>query len=192
MDVKQGETSKAIRLNFDNLRVSVFLMKRRNFYPGLLVAVVVALMPVQASAVSAIATINVTIARFLSITNTSSLEFGTVSVSSTAGSVVVDINGMRFTSGGVTISPSGVFSPAKFVIQGKPDANFSVSLPNKVELRDSNGNTIEVDNFQANHATGNLDANGTLELKIGGKINLDANQKSGDYSGVMIVELDYS
>ena len=167
-------------------------MKRKKYFGGFVLAAVVMAMPVQAFAVSAIATINVTVARFLSITNISSLEFGTISVSSTAGSVVVDVNGMRFTTGGVSINPSGSFTPASFVIEGKPDSSFSISLPQKVELRDGNGNTIEVDNFEANNKTGNLDSNGALEVKVGGKINLDANQKSGDYSGIMIVELNYS
>ena len=70
-------------------------MKRRNSFCGFILAAVVFLIPAQSYAVTAIATINVTVARFLSITNVSSLEFGTVSASSTAGSVVVDTNGMR-------------------------------------------------------------------------------------------------
>jgi len=153
---------------------------------------VILLLPAPAFAVTAIATINVTVARFLSITNTSSLEFGTVSASATAGSVVVDINGMRFTTGGVSINPAGVFTPAKFIIEGKPDANFSISLPDTVELRDGKGNSIEVNKFESSAKSGSLDGNGALEIKVGGKINLDANQKSGDYSGVMVVELNYS
>ena len=149
-------------------------------------------MPAQAFAVSTIATINVTVARFLSIANVTSLDFGTISASSTAGSVVVDASGSRFTTGGVTINPSGSFNPARFVIEGKPDANFSLKLPDSVELRDGNGNTILVEKFQIDNPEGNLDSSGSMEIKIGGKINLDANQKSGDYSGVMVVELNYS
>lgn len=167
-------------------------MKLGRIFRGHLVALVIFLLPAPAFAVSAMATINVTVARFLSITNTSSLEFGTVSVSSTAGSVSVDTEGMRFTTGGVTVNPSGVFNPAKFIIEGKPDASFSITLPDSVELRDGKGNILQVDEFKASNQTGNLDSNGALEVKIGGKINFDANQKSGDYSGVMIVELNYS
>lgn len=167
-------------------------MKLGILFRGPFIALVILLLPVPASAVSALATINVTVARFLSITNTSSLEFGTISVSSTAGSVVVDVNGMRFTTGGVSINPAGMYTPAKFIIEGKPDASFSITLPDSVELRDGKGNTIHVDKLESSNKSGNLDANGALEVKVGGKINLDANQKSGDYSGVMIVELNYS
>jgi len=109
-----------------------------------------------------------------------------------AGSVTIDTSGTRFTTGGVTINPAGLFTPAMFIIEGKPDSSFSLKLPDTVELRDANGNTIQVEKFEASNTTGNLDSNGTLEIKVGGKINLDANQQSGDYNGVMIVELNYS
>lgn len=167
-------------------------MKRRNSFCSFILAAVVLLVPFQVFAASAIATINVTVTRFLSFTNVSSLEFGTISASTTGGSVVVDINGMRFTTGGVQINPSGSFNPARFIVEGMPEANFSLKLPDSVELRDGNGNTIQVEQFQTENLDGNLDSNGALEIKIGGKINLDANQKSGDYSGVMVVELSYS
>lgn len=167
-------------------------MKSRHPFCGYFIALAILLVPGPSFAVSAVATVNVTVARFLSITNTSALEFGVVSASATAGSVVIDANGLRFTTGGVQINPSGLFTPAKFIIEGRPDASFSINLPEKVELRDGNGNTIEVNKFETNNQTGNLDSNGALEVKVGGKINLDANQKSGDYSGVMIVELNYS
>jgi hypothetical protein len=143
-------------------------------------------------AASTVTTIKVSVARFLSITNTSLLEFGTVSPSTTAGTVLVNSDGSRFASGGVTIDPAGLFTPAKFQIEGKPDSEFSVKLPSKVVLRDGSGNTIDVDNFQIDTKLGQLNSNGTLELSIGGQINLDPNQSAGDYSGTMVVELNYS
>lgn len=150
------------------------------------------LFPLHAFAVTAVSTINVTVARYLAITNTSTLEFGSVSVSATAGSVVINTDGMRFASGGVTVNPAGSFTPAKFIIEGKPNANFAVVLPKTVELRDGNGNTIEVTGFKASTESGRLDANGALEIRVGGQIDLDANQATGDYSGTMILELNYS
>jgi spore coat protein U-like protein len=146
---------------------------------------------VPAFAVSAVATINVTVTRYLSIVNTSSMEFGSISVSATAGTVVLGTDGMRFSTGGVTINPAGSFTPATFVIAGKPDANFVIKLPEQVTLRDGQGNIIKVDNFSSSAQTGQLDANGVLEIKVGGQINLDPNQTSGDYSGTLIVELHY-
>ncbi|KPJ93401.1 MAG: hypothetical protein AMJ55_08050 [Gammaproteobacteria bacterium SG8_15] len=149
-------------------------------------------MPVSGFAASAVSTINVSVTHSLSITNVSALEFGSISVSSTAGTVVIGTDGMRFSTGGVTINPSGNYTPAKFYIEGKPNANFSIKLPNTVELRDGYGNTITVDHFNASVESGTLDARGVLEFKVGGQINLDPNQSTGEYSGTMVVELNYS
>jgi spore coat protein U-like protein len=150
------------------------------------------LSPAVGLAASAVSTISVSVTRSLSITNISALEFGSVSVSSTAGTVVIDTDGMRFSTGGVMVDPSGSYTPARFYIEGKPNANFSIKLPNRVEIRDGFGNTISVDNFNTSVESGTLDANGVLEFKVGGQINLDPNQNTGEYSGTMVVELNYS
>lgn len=147
---------------------------------------------IPALAASAVTTINVTVARFLTVTNTSTMEFGTVSVGSTAGAVTIGSDGKRYAVGGVTINPAENFAPAIFLIEGKPYENFVVKLPDKVELRDGRGNTIEVNQFKSSIDSGALDANGLVEIKIGGQIDLDANQSTGDYSGTMVVELNYS
>ncbi len=143
-------------------------------------------------AASAVTTIKVSVVRFLSITNISLLEFGTVSASKTAGTVFINSDGTRYATGGVTIDPGGLFTPAKFYIEGKPDSQFTVKLPSKVVLRDGSGNTIHVDNFQADTPTGQLNSNGSLEISVGGQINLDPDQAGGDYSGTMIIEVNYS
>jgi hypothetical protein len=166
-------------------------MKSRYVLGNGICALVLLCAPVSAFAVSAVATINVTVARFLSIVNTSSMEFGSVSVSATAGNVIIGVDGTRSATGGVTINPAGSFTPAKFVLEGKPNANFILKLPDKVELRDGQGNVIEVTNFKSSTDSGQLDGNGVLEINVGGQINLDANESSGDYSGTMIVELHY-
>ena len=159
---------------------------------SILLIAVALIMPASAFAASAISTINVSVTRFLTITNVSTLEFGSVSVSATAGTVVIGTDGMRFSTGGVVINPSGSYTPARFFIEGKPNTNFSIKLPEKVQLRDGNGNTIDVDNFNTNVDSGTLDSNGVVEIKVGGQINLDANQNTGEYSGTMVVELNYS
>ena len=111
--------------------------------------------------------------------------------STTAGSVVLGTNGMRSATGGVDINPADSYTPAKFIIEGTPNASFSIKLPNNIELRDSNGNRIEINNFKSSHQEGLLNANGALEITVGGQINLDPNQTSGDYSGTIVVELIY-
>jgi len=146
----------------------------------------------NAHAESAVATVNVTVVRFMSIVNISSLDFGVVSVGSTAGSVVISNDGLRFSTGGVDISPSDPASPAKFIAAGSPNSSYFVYLPQSVQLVDQNGNTILLNQLQASSLSGQLDANGNLDLSVGGQINLDANQSPGNYSGTLVIELDYS
>lgn len=167
-------------------------MKLENLLKISFCGLVLWMVSVPSYAVSAITTVNVTVARYLSITNASSLEFGNISVSATAGTVVINTNGMRFATGGVTINPTGSFNEAKFIIEGKPNANFAIKLPYKIELRDGNGNIINVNNFKSSTEAGTLDTNGVQEISVGGQINLDPNQATGDYTGTMIVELNYS
>ncbi|WP_455202602.1 DUF4402 domain-containing protein [Kaarinaea lacus] len=167
-------------------------MKFRDITIRLLIGATLLSTPLTVFAVSAVTTINVTVTRYLSITNTSTLEFGSIASSATAGTVVVDIDGMRFATGGVTINNTGSYTPAKFIIEGKPNANFYIQLPNRVELRDGYGNIINVTDFRANVESGSLNMEGAMEIKVGGQINLDPNQSTGDYSGSMVIELNYS
>ena len=167
-------------------------MKIRNALFQYFAGTVLLSVSLTALAVSAVTTINVTVTRYLSITNTSTLEFGSVASSSTAGTVVVDVDGMRFATGGVSINSTGSYTPAKFVIEGKPNANFYIQLPDSVELRDGYGNIINVTDFRANVKSGSLNMEGAMEIKVGGQINLDPNQSTGDYSGSMLIELNYS
>ena len=69
-------------------------MKFRDILIRFLLGTVFLGTPLSALAVSAVTTINVTVTRYLSITNTSTLEFGSVATSATAGTVVVDIDGI--------------------------------------------------------------------------------------------------
>lgn len=137
-------------------------------------------------------TTQATVTRFLAISRLSDLAFGTVSVSASAGSVRIDPLGNRYTSGGVAIDPADPFKPARFFIQGKPNAAFTVALPPSVQLKDPAGNAIVVDNIKSSLASGRLGEAGSAEIFVGGQINLKANQATGDYSGVLVVELHYS
>ncbi|WP_455221878.1 DUF4402 domain-containing protein [Kaarinaea lacus] len=194
MDENLHETSDLHQVVVaDNLSFAMYVcMKDYKFFiNGLLITSLLSI-PVAGFAASAVSTINVSVTHSLSITNISALEFGSVSVSSTAGTVVIDTDGMRFSTGGVTVNPGGSYTPARFYIEGKPNANFSIKLPNEIQLRDGYGNTISVNNFNTSIESGTLDANGILEFQVGGQINLDPNQNTGEYSGTMVVELNYS
>jgi len=146
----------------------------------------------QVFAVTVTAPVNVEIVRFLTLLNTSGLEFGKISASGAAGTVVITYDGNRYATGGAAVDPADRFNPATFLIQGRPNESFTVQLPDKIELYDQNGNKIVIENFKTNAETGNLGASGDMEITVGGKLNLDPNQPSGSYTGTLVLEVHYS
>lgn len=146
----------------------------------------------QVVAVTAVGTVDVDIVRFLTLVNTSGLEFGKVSVSGAAGTVEITPDGSRYATGGAAVDPADHFSPATFVIQGRPNESFAVQLPDSLDIFDNNGNKIVVGNFSSNSQQGSLGPSGDMEIMIGGKLNLDPNQPTGSYSGTLVIDVHYS
>lgn len=146
----------------------------------------------QVYAATATAPVNVEIVRFLTLVNTSGLEFGKISASGAAGTVVISHDGNRYATGGAAVDPSDHFTPATFLVQGRPNETFSVQLPDRIELFDKNGNKIVIENFKTNAEQGNLSPSGDSEISVGGKLNLDPNQPSGSYNGTLVIDVHYS
>ncbi len=143
-------------------------------------------------AVNSVATVNVKVTRFLSMTNTGPMNFGEVSINSGAGAVTLNADGTRESTGGVKINGSGSYSPAKFVIEGAPNADYSISFPDEVVMTDGYGNTLIVDHINSElFDAGGTNPNSLKELVLGAKLNLEAYQATGAYSGSLIVEIEY-
>lgn len=146
----------------------------------------------QVLAVTATAPVHVDIVRFLTLLNTSGLEFGKISASGAAGTVVVTHDGNRYATGGAAVDPADRFTPASFIIQGRPNESFTVQLPDTLELFDQNGNKIIIEDFKSNAEQANTGPSGDMEFSIGGKLNVDPNQPSGSYSGTLVINVHYS
>ena len=146
----------------------------------------------QVLALTVSAPVTVEIVRFLTLVNTSGMEFGKVSASGAAGTVVITHDGNRYTTGGAAVDPADQFTPATFLIQGRPNEAFTVQLPDRIELFDQNGNKIIVENFQSNAENANLSSGGDMEITVGGKLSLDPNQPSGSYNGTLVIDVHYS
>lgn len=146
----------------------------------------------QVLAVTVTAPVHVEIVRFLTLLNTSGLEFGKVSASGAAGTVVVTQDGNRYATGGAAIDPADRFTPASFIIQGRPNESFIVQLPDNLELFDQNGNKIIIEDFKSSAEQASLSPSGDMEFYIGGKLNLDPNQPSGSYNGTLVINVNYT
>lgn len=131
----------------------------------------------------------------ISLQNTGSifLNFGTVTRSSTSGTIVVTSAGTRSQGGGASILSSSSFSPAPFTVTGENNASFNIALPddNDVELtRDGETEKMEVTGFEHNSGLV-LSGLGVATFSVGATLNLDANQVAGDYSGSFSVTINY-
>jgi hypothetical protein len=143
-------------------------------------------------AVSSTATVNVKVTRFLSLANTSAMNFGEISINSVAGAVTLNSDGTRESTGGVKINGSGSYSPAKFVIEGARNADYSISFPDEIVMTDGFGNSLIVNQIQSEQfEAGSEDSNDLKELVLGAKLNLEAYQATGAYSGSLVVEVEY-
>lgn len=131
----------------------------------------------------------------ISIENTGStvLNFGTVTRSSSSGTVTITADGDRSATGGVSVLSSSEFSAALFSASGENNAEFSIALPddNDVLLTlDGGTKTMEVTGFGSNSDLV-LSASGTATFSVGAILHLDADQVAGDYSGSFSVTINY-
>lgn len=167
-------------------------MKSISLFRPLIVSMMLLAISTPLMAVSSVATVNVKISRFLSVTNISEMNFGEVSINSLAGAVMVKSDGTREFAGGVMLNSSDSFSPAKFVIEGARNADYSISFPKEIVMTDGNGNSLIVDQLSSEMLdAGESGSDGLKELVVGARLNLEAYQAIGDYSGSLVIEVEY-
>jgi len=168
------------------------LKNKHNYLIGLIGAAIFLSLSTPLFAVSSVATVNVKVSRFLSIENTGAMNFGEVSINSAAGHVTLNFDGTREFAGGVMVNDSDSFSPAKFIIEGAQNANYSISFPKEVVMTDGYGNTLIVDQIKSElFDAGDSNSDGLKELVLGAKLNLEAYQVTGEYAGSLAVEVEY-
>jgi len=121
----------------------------------------------------------------ITITKTVDMHFGNVAVAATGGTVVLDPQGNRTTTGGVTLpAVAGTPAAASFIVSGEPNYTYDIFLPTTPLTITSGANSMTVDNFTSNPATtGTLSAGtpGSQQLDVGATLNVNAAQASGTY-----------
>jgi hypothetical protein len=138
-------------------------------------------------------TVNVTVTWPLAGSATRSLAFGRIGRSAAAGTVTVTADGVRSSTGAVQLISSTVTSGQITITQGVPGRTLNVSYPASVTLS-SGGATMTVDNFVAAGSPTSIVTdynNGTGTFTVGGRLNVNANQASGTYTGVVPVTISY-
>jgi hypothetical protein len=141
----------------------------------------------QALAASATGSASATIAQPIAVSETTSLNFGTVTTSASAGTAVVSTASGLTTTGGVAAF-GGTPSAAAYSVTGEGSSAFTVSLPTTATIS-SGANTMTVDTFT--HNAGAALSGGSATFNVGATLNVGANQPSGAYTGTYTVTVNY-
>lgn len=127
------------------------------------------------------------------LTRTADLDFGTLIGSATAGTAVINPNtDARSVTGGV-VAFGGTPSAAHFTAVGRVGLIALITLPTTITLTHSSGvGTMTVNNVTTNGGTTRLfPLTATIDVAVGGTLNIAGNQKDGAYSGTFNVTAIY-
>jgi len=139
----------------------------------------------------------------LSISQNTPLHFGTFSVNSSDGTVVVATSTDRSATGGVALS-SGLpaSQTATYTVTGQADATYAVTLPTSFTIANG-GNTLTISDVKALLAntgsdqdpstgiTGTL-TSGTDQVTVGATLNVPGGTNAGLYNGTFDIAVAYN
>lgn len=136
----------------------------------------------------------------ISITETSSLHFGTMAISAGApGTCVLSTQGARTQTGGVNLSVQApTASNAAYNVSGAVNTTYGITLPATITVTTGTANmTISsllarTASAAANGLTGTLSASGTDNFTVGGTLSVAAGQSTGVYTGTFDVTVAYN
>lgn len=130
----------------------------------------------------------------IAIQNTQPLAFGSF-VAGLGGTVAVDTNDMRSSSGDVMLIPSSSGQAAKFTVTGDPNATYTIELPaNDFVKLTGPGADMLINDFTStpSGAGGQLSAGGSQTLSVGAALQVGSGQTAGQYSGSFMVIVNYN
>ena len=121
----------------------------------------------------------------ISIMKNTDMNFGTIAISTSTGTVILSTFGSRTATGGVFLpSFTGTVTAAQFTVSGEPNYTYAITLPAAFTLYESGvgPESMIVNSFTSiPSATGSLTA-GTETVLIGATLNAGASQVAGSYT----------
>lgn len=181
--------------------------------PRLIASLLLAFLALAASSAHAqsstfSATTEVALVEPLTLVNLNSLDFGSVAATTTAGTVTMTPAASPTCTAAGGVTHFGTCQPAQFLGYGATGMVFRVKLPvGRQTTITGPGGSILIDNMkvdgnpeltliQINNSQGFVryriaSANGIFHFRVGGRLNVNANQLPGYYSGTFEVRLDY-
>ena len=171
--------------------------RRAPLLHGILPAALLLGWPLARAQSSAAGTVNssAVLVRTLSVSSTTSLDFGTFAPGAAPGTVVMSAAGTRSATGGVTLVTTSEGSPSTVSMTGTPSTSYSVTLPSSVLLTASTGNaTMTLNAFTTTliGLQGTLSTAGIGSFGIGGTLTVAGSQAIATYTGNFTVTLSYN
>ncbi|MEY4056707.1 MAG: hypothetical protein RL519_2042 [Pseudomonadota bacterium] len=141
----------------------------------------------------------------LSLVSNEALNFGRVAPGAAAGTVLLNPDTLVCTTTG-PIARSGLCQPAEFTGMGTKKLTVRIQIPNTITLTRAGGTqTMTVNNltldttpdltvFNGNGANTRYQItpnSGIFTFRVGGRLNVGANQQGGVYNGSFVVTVQY-
>ena len=161
---------------------------------GVLVAAL-ASVSAEAAPVSAPANGKAIILVPLKLTKVQDLDFGTVVTSASPGSVTVDpTTGVATPSGGVTlVGAASTAAEFDFAGTANQQVDFSISSSLPIALSDGAGNNLSLSALNLSTTSAIVDPTTlTVQVGVGGTIDVSPNQVDGLYTGQFDVTANYN
>ena len=121
------------------------------------------------------------------------LIFGIIMPGPSSGTVTITPeNNSRNSSGGVQLV-SSLAGSASFTVSGATSACYTVTLPGNGITISNGSTTMAVNSFTVYppSGTGTLGSDGLATFNVGGKLEVNANQPPGNYTGTFNVIIGY-
>ncbi|RZA01034.1 MAG: DUF4402 domain-containing protein [Sphingobacteriaceae bacterium] len=136
---------------------------------------------------TATANVSATIVSPISISKTTDLSFGNLSVDATGGTVILDPSAAATRTnagaGGITFpANTGTVSAASFVVSGQANFAYAINvLSTSMQITNGTDN-MTVDNFTKSVTSGLLNNLGTQTVYVGADLQVSASQAPGIYT----------
>ena len=145
----------------------------------------------HAATATADASANILAEVTLANTPNTSLDFATIVVDATGGTVVVANDGTRSSCGGSLVC-SGTTDAADFTVGGTANEVVNVTIPATVTLNDGGSNNMTATlTSTVSGGSVTLDGSGAAAFSVGGSLAVSGGQADGAYSGTFTVTADY-
>lgn len=129
----------------------------------------------------------------LSLVKTEDLDFGTLVSGPAAGTATINANtGVRTTTGGVTAAGGGTPKRAEFVGIGGRGILIIVGIGPAPTLTNGTGGTMTSTlSVQGGTGVRLFPGTGVQTFRVGGRLNVGANQQDGNYVGTFTLTVNY-